>query len=100
MEPVSRVISRESTRSYLERELIVSLDDGKTFGPTLETMDTRQESISSSVTIDQIEEKIDTEVIEKKHLWWKRNKDSTDPRQYSSLKKNSILFVVAIIGSM
>lgn len=90
MEPAKRVLSNHSTKSYLERELIVSLDnDGPMIGPTLETIETTDEN---TVTVHQ-------EPPKKEKRWWKSN-DATDPRQYSRLKKNIILFIIAIAGSM
>lgn len=90
MEPAKRVLSNHSTKSYLERELIVSLDnDGPMIGPTLETLETTDEN---TVTVHQ-------EPPKKEKRWWKSN-DTTDPRQYSRLKKNIILFIIAIAGSM
>lgn len=117
MEPATRVLSHESTRSYLERELIVSLNNnGPMIGPNLETMDTHDddyyrsrdqekngvdmvttaESIASS-TIEGEEG-----IVEKKRKWWQLNKPdtTTNPRQYPPFKKNMILLVVAIAGSM
>lgn len=77
MEPATKVLSNQSKKSYLEREIIVSLDDdGLIIGPTLETIDTHQE--------------------EKKPVWrLLPSKDSSDPRQFSKVKKNTILFIVA-----
>ncbi|KAI9257650.1 major facilitator superfamily domain-containing protein [Sporodiniella umbellata] len=75
MDPVSKVLSNRSTRSYLEREIIVSLDnDGPMIGPTLEAIETTDERNIS--------------------------KDKVDPYQFSRLKKFSILLVVAVAGAM
>lgn len=78
MEPATRVLSNKSTKSYLERELIVSLDDnGPIIGPNLETIDTHKEELVKP--------------------GWKflPSKDLSDPRMYSKSKKNRILFMVA-----
>lgn len=108
MEPATRVLSHESTKSYLERELIVSLNNnGPMIGPTLETMDTHDdqyvdrektaESITSTIS-STIEQEIDS--TKRKRRWWQKKPDTTDPRQYPKFKKNMILLVVAIAGSM
>lgn len=86
MEPTTKVLSNQSTKGYLERELIVSLDgNGPMIGPTLEMMDTHQE-----------------EDEQEKKLTWKLwpSKDLSDPKNFSKIKKNTILFLVAIGGAM
>lgn len=77
MEPASKVITNHSTKSYIEREFLVSLDNnGPVIGPTLEIIE----------TIDNQNE--DT------------SKDYLHPRHFSTLKKNAILFIVSIAGAM
>ncbi|KAI8369847.1 major facilitator superfamily domain-containing protein [Choanephora cucurbitarum] len=95
MEPARRVLSNTSTKSYLERELIVSLDkEGPMIGPNLETMESTRHS-------EETYREATNMTTEKRSSWWKRRheKDKTaDPKLYSPIKKNSILFVVAIAG--
>ncbi|KAI8078060.1 major facilitator superfamily domain-containing protein [Gilbertella persicaria] len=90
MEPARRVLSNTSTRSYLEKELILSLDnEGPMIGPNLETMDTHHQ------------EDRDTIVEKTQNFWWKMSQDKTlDPKQLPPIKKNIILLVVAISGSI
>ncbi|KAI9484053.1 MAG: major facilitator superfamily domain-containing protein [Benjaminiella poitrasii] len=112
MEPVSRVLSDESTKSYLERELIISLDEGgPMIGPSLETMDSnytspnqqsktivRKGSTSATSTVNSEKEHTGTS----RRAWrWKCGPSSdTDPSEFSNIKKNMILFIVAIAGSI
>lgn len=120
MEPATRILSHESTKSYLERELIVSLNNnGPMIGPTLEMMDShhpndekrqdeeksKQEQIercsssssrSSSTTTDTVV----AEKSNKRRRFWSMSKDDSDPKLFPKYKKNVILSVVAIGGAM
>lgn len=115
MEPATRILSHESTKSYLERELIVSLNNnGPMIGPTLEMMDSHQpndekrqdeekskpEQIercsSSSTTTDTVV----AEKSNKRRRFWSMSKDDSDPKLFPKYKKNVILSVVAIGGAM
>lgn len=122
MEPATRILSHESTKSYLERELIVSLNNnGPMIGPTLEMMDShhpndetyqdhnkpKQEQIerrpSSSSSTSSSSTTTDTVVAgksKKGFRFWCMAKDNSDPKQFSKYKKNMILSVVAIGGAM
>lgn len=97
MEPAARILSRQSTKSYLERELIVSLDDnGPMIGPSLEMMHTHLEE-------DEENEKESNMPSKEKH-WWDPRPNKTHctcgPKSYSIIKKNTILFLVAVGGAM
>jgi hypothetical protein len=107
MEPATRILSHESTKSYLERELIVSLNNnGPMIGPSLEVMDSHHPNDD----IDEAEgnEKIhstsssttETGTMVERRRWWCKPKDDSDPKQFPRYKKNLILLVVSIAGSM
>lgn len=110
MEPTTRILSHQSTKSYLEREMIVSLDDnGPMIGPTLEMMDTHREEDDDYHNDNNFEQpsstKEETEVHHKRgFLCWKgRSKkpaDYSDPKKFPKIKKNTILLLVAIGGAM
>lgn len=123
MEPATRILSHESTKSYLERELIVSLNNnGPMIGPSLEMMDShhpndetykdqdkpKQEQIerrtsSSSSSTSSSSTATDTVVAGKSKRgfrFWCMSKDNSDPKQFPKYKKNMILSVVAIGGAM
>ncbi|KAK4514636.1 ATPase [Mucor velutinosus] len=122
MEPATRILSHESTKSYLERELIVSLNNnGPMIGPTLEMMDShhpndetyqdhdklKQEQIerrpSSSSSTSSSSITTDTVVAGKSKRgfrFWCMTKDNSDPKQFPKYKKNMILCVVAIGGAI
>lgn len=115
MDPATRINTNHSTKSYLERELIVSLDnDGPMIGPTLEMMDTHhegdedyteeEEEEETASTSEKQQQQADQQQNEKKK-WWKKlfnkkEKDYSDPRKFPTIKKNTILFLVAIGGAM
>ena len=99
MDPATRILSHQSTRSYLERELIVTLDDnGPMIGPTLEMVDTHQDEQLHPVHEESM---TSNDTITKK--WWQRKKkpaDVSDPKKFPKMKKNIILLLVAIGGAM
>lgn len=110
MEPATRILSHQSTKSYLEREMIVSLDDnGPMIGPNLEMMDTHREEDDDYHNENNYEQspstKNDIEVDGKRRfLCWKgRSKkpaDYSDPKKFPKIKKNTILLLVAIGGAI
>ncbi|KAI8369663.1 hypothetical protein BD560DRAFT_124906 [Blakeslea trispora] len=93
MEPARQVLSNTPTKSHIEKGSVVSLDKERPMiGPKLETM--------RSTQLDELHNE-DERMSTKRKLscWRKRYKDeATDPKQYSTVKKNTILFVVAIGG--
>ncbi|CEP08708.1 hypothetical protein [Parasitella parasitica] len=120
MEPATRILSHESTKSYLERELIVSLNDnGPMIGPTLEMMDSHhpndekyedqeqiercQSSKSTSLSSSSLSTMTKTVVAGKYNRFCRfgcMSKDNSDPKQFPKYKKNMILSVVAIGGAI
>ncbi|KAI9269650.1 major facilitator superfamily domain-containing protein [Helicostylum pulchrum] len=95
MEPTSRIATNQSRKSYLERELIVSLDSGPMISQSLEMMDTHHEPDNTSV---------EHKSFCNWKLWSKRstytNNSDVDPKNFPIIKKNTILFLVAIGGAI
>ncbi|KAG1055827.1 hypothetical protein G6F43_002235 [Rhizopus delemar] len=82
METATKVTSHHSEKSYLERELIVSLDqEGPMIGPNLETMDRAEDKGS-------------------RNKWWNKSSGQQDPLEFSAFKKNVILLIVAVAGAI
>lgn len=104
MEPATRILSHQSTKSYLERELIVSLDDnGPMIGPSLEVMHTHPEEEHYMSTDSSDEKFTSTKQLENsKQHWWNKStqKDCSDPKKFPRIKKNTILVLVAVGGAM
>lgn len=94
MESATRIATNQSRKSYLERELIVSLDSGPMISPSLEMMDTHHEPDNTSV---------EHKSLCNWKFWSKRSTTSNidiDPKNFPRIKKNTILFLVAIGGAM
>ncbi|KAI8371749.1 major facilitator superfamily domain-containing protein [Radiomyces spectabilis] len=128
MEKATRQLTNQSSKSYVE-ELVTTLDNGgPMIGPSMDTMQMdMEENYDRQDTLDQCEKGSSASTVynteqypeaatvpsekatatvataaTKHHPWWslKRNDQDTDPRTYSSLKKHTILFIVAIAGAM
>ncbi|KAI8990893.1 major facilitator superfamily domain-containing protein [Mycotypha africana] len=136
MEPVKRILSQRSTKSYLENVIVSLNDNGPLVGPSLEVMDSQTEPSdnqhhlsrhhdSSSALSHTIIEKepgnIDlfskfqssptkqtNQAHQNRKRWrfWshkeeqQKKEDFSDPKQFPRYKKNMILLVVALAGSV
>jgi hypothetical protein len=101
MNPVTRQETNHSTKSYLERELIVSIgNDGPMIGPNLEVLDTHHEHDTVNSETSTISEQAETSPKGQRKWWqfYKKSIEDDDPRQYTRLKKNMILFIVSSGG--
>lgn len=104
MEPATRILSHESTKSYFERELIVSLDNnGPMIGPSLEVMDSHhpEDNVQKTKQLHSPSSSV-TEVgsMSENRRWWCKPQDNSDPKLFPRYKKNLILLVVSIAGAM
>jgi hypothetical protein len=93
MEPATRIPSHKSTKSYLQRDLIVSLNNND---PSLDVMGSQHEERLSSASSSATE----VGTIGEERRWWCKPRDNSDPKLYPRYKKNLILMLVSIAGAM
>ncbi|KAG2230535.1 hypothetical protein INT48_001187 [Thamnidium elegans] len=95
MESATRIATNQSRKSYLEREIIVSLDNGSMISPSLEMMDTHHKHDDDNTSIKH-------NSFSKWKLWRKQstNNNDIDPKNFPRIKKNTILLLVAIGGAI
>ncbi|KAI9016424.1 major facilitator superfamily domain-containing protein [Phycomyces nitens] len=128
MKPLSRHTTNHSGKSYLERELVISLDnDGPLVGASMMALELSQKDDSSldqcrishdEATIEENTTKQDVQYTTEKsdtssihspnptlshipwYMFWKdRTVTQVDPRSFSPFKKHLILLIVSLAGS-
>jgi hypothetical protein len=96
MDPITRQQTNQSTKSYIERELVISVgQNGPMVGASLDVMHTHH----SHSTIESSCSDIDST---NKKSWFSfcSPDPQVDPRKYPQWKKNSIVFIIAVAGSV